>query len=349
MRPESRFAKLVRELNLEELDEEARANPEELSPRKTKTNFYEDLSRSIVSENDSPDLSFRYSLNPYRGCEHGCAYCYARPTHEYLDLNAGIDFETRIFVKPDAANLFRDWIRKRKEAPDFVVFSGVTDCYQPVERKLKLTRACLEVALAARLPVRIVTKNHLVTRDIDLFQQMHAHRLIQVGISVTSLDQEITRTLEPRTSSPIARLNAIRELASSGIPVFAMHAPIIPGLNDSAIPELLSAVKEAGAIRSTYTVLRLPWAVEPVFVNWLEEQQSGRKDAILSGVRKLREGKLYDSKFGERMRGTGIMADQIEQTFKVFARKHGLNEPFPPLDNSQFDPTCGTEKQMRLF
>ncbi|WP_144996063.1 PA0069 family radical SAM protein [Polystyrenella longa] len=349
LEPESRFSKQVRELDLDEVDRSLQEEPEEFSSGKIKTIFYEDLSRSIVSDNDSPDLSFRYSLNPYRGCEHGCAYCYARPTHEYLDLNAGIDFETRLFVKPNAAALFKEWIRKQKTTPDFIAFSGVTDCYQPIERNLQLTRACLEVALAARLPIRIVTKNHLVTRDLDLFRKMNEHGLIQVGISLTSLDQELTRTLEPRTGSPKARLQAIRELSDNEIPVFTMLAPIIPGINDSSIPELLEAAKEAGAEGATYTVLRLPWSVEPVFVNWLEENQPSRKEAIISGIRKLRGGKLYNSKFGERMRGTGIMAEQIHQTFQIFARKHGLNKPFPKLNNSQFDPTCGAKKQRRLF
>ncbi|MEZ6045015.1 MAG: hypothetical protein R3C11_05430 [Planctomycetaceae bacterium] len=203
LEPQNRFVSRTRELNLEELERQ-RTDEEESTSPKLKTRFYEDLSQSIVSENDSPDLSANFTLNPYRGCEHGCAYCYARPSHEYLDLNAGIDFETKIFVKLKAAELFRDWIRKQKQNPGFVAISGVTDCYQPVERNLELTRSCLKVALEARLPIRIVTKNKLVLRDLDILHEMASRSLISVGISLTSLDQSLIRVLEPRTSSPVS-------------------------------------------------------------------------------------------------------------------------------------------------
>ena len=243
------------------------------------TEYFADQSQTVVSENNSPDISFRYSLNPYRGCSHGCSYCYARPTHEYLGFNAGLDFETRIMVKHDAAALLRAFLARPKWVPETIVMSGVTDCYQPAERRFGITRQCLEVALEARQAIGIITKNALVLRDLDLLREMASMDLVHVSISVTTLDAELARTMEPRTSTPAARLRAIRELSQAGIPVRVMAAPIIPSLNDREIPAILEAAAKAGAKAASYTLLRLPLTVKPVFLEWLERTQPLAREA----------------------------------------------------------------------
>jgi DNA repair photolyase len=343
--PLGRFAKLEFERDPDSLEEELA----EL-PTKVATEYFIDDAQSIISENDSPDIPFRYSLNPYRGCEHGCSYCYARPTHEYLDLNAGIDFETRVFVKQRAPQLFRDWLCRKGYRPETVMFSGVTDCYQPVERHLRLTRQCIEVATEARQPLAIVTKNALVTRDLDLLEPMARQRLAKVAISLTSLDQKLTRVMEPRTSSPAARLRTIQELTQAGVPVHVMLAPLIPGLTDHEIPALLKAAAEAGARTASYILLRLPMTVEPVFLEWLERTQPQHRDRVESRIRSTRGGELYQSKFVERMRGTGEIAEQIRRTFHVFAKKLGLDQTRgAELDISQFRPPTPSSGQKWLF
>jgi DNA repair photolyase len=345
--PPNRFGGQYEEEDLEHVadDEETLA---ELS--RADTVYIPDDSRSIISENDSPDVSFRYSLNPYRGCLHGCSYCYARPTHEYLGLNAGIDFETKIFVKHKAAELFREWLSRDKYEPEVVMLSGVTDCYQPAERQFRLTRGCLEVARDAGQPMGIVTKNALVTRDLDILADMAARRLVGVAISVTSLKPELTAQLEPRSSRPEARLRAIRELSSAGVPVRVMAAPIIPGLTDTETPAILQAAREAGARFASYTLVRLPWTVRPVFQEWLDRTQSEAvRDKISSLILHTRDGKWNDANFGSRMRGQGAIADQINATFKVFRAKLGYEQESPELDTSQFRPPVGRDGQMRLF
>jgi len=316
--------------------------------RSLRTTFVSDQTRSIISENDSPDLNFRYSLNPYRGCEHGCAYCYARPTHEYLGLSAGRDFESKILIKERAPELFREWLSRQKHEPTTVVFSGVTDCYQPAERNLKLTRGCLQVALEARHPVGIVTKNALITRDLDLLQAMAELKIVSVAISITTLDAELCRTMEPRTSPPDSRLEAISKLAAAGVPTLVMAAPIIPGLNDSEIPEILKRADEAGAASASWTLLRLPLSVRPVFLDWLHRTQPTKASRVESLIRASRDGALNDSKFGSRMRGGGQLAEQIQRAFRVFARKYGLDRPLPPLETSLFRPPPEAG-QLRLF
>ncbi len=319
------------------------------APRVVPTQFLRDNSRSIISENHSPDVGFRYSLNPYRGCEHGCAYCYARPTHEYLDLNAGIDFETRIFVKHDAAELFRAWLNRPGWEAEVVCFSGVTDCYQPAERRFRLTRACLEVALDARQPVSIVTKNALVIRDLDVLIPLAKRQLVNVNVSVTTLDAKLAREMEPRTTAPSRRLETIRQLSEAGINVRVMCAPVIPGLNDREIPQILQAAADAGAKSATYLLLRLPLSVEPVFLNWLEVFDRHRLPDVVSKIRGTRAGRMNDSEFGSRFRGSGHYADQIRQTFEVFARRNRLQRPLPELDFSQFRPRARPDGQLRLF
>ena len=313
------------------------------------TQYFADQSRSVVSENDSPDISFRYSLNPYRGCLHGCSYCYARPTHEYLGFNAGLDFETRIMVKHEAAALLREFLARPAWRPETIVMSGVTDCYQPAERRFRVTRQCLEVALEARQPLGIITKNALVTRDLDLLREMAAMRLVHVFLSITTLDAELARSLEPRTSTPAARLRAIRELTDAGVPVRVMVAPIIPGLNDGEMPAILAAAGEAGARSAAFTLLRLPLTVRPVFQEWLERCQPLARERIEALQRATHGGQLNRSEFGQRMRGSGPVAEQIGDMFRVFAAKHGLNNSLPPHDYSAFRPPLPASGQKRLF
>ncbi|MFI4875765.1 MAG: PA0069 family radical SAM protein [Blastopirellula sp. JB062] len=319
------------------------------APRKLATQLYDDQSQSIVSENDSPDLSFRYSLNPYRGCVHGCSYCYARPYHEYLGFSAGLDFETKILVKRDAARLFRQFLSRPKWRCELITLSGVTDCYQPIERQFGLTRDCLKVADEANQPIGIITKNALVTRDVEILASMARRNLVRVSVSLTSLDQTLTRKMEPRTSSPAARLRAIEQLAAAGIPVHVMTAPIIPGLNDSEIPQLLAAAAEAGAQGANYTILRLPHAVQAIFLRWLEQQLPEASERVQSRLRAVRGGQLTTSKFGERMRGDGPIAQQIDQTFRVFRRRFGLDRTDFSLDTTQFRRPDRSGRQQRLF
>jgi DNA repair photolyase len=313
------------------------------------TRYLPDRSRTVVAENDSPDVGFRFSINPYRGCSHGCAYCYARPTHEYLGLSAGLDFETMIFVKEDAPDLFREFLSNPRWQPEVIGISGVTDPYQPAERHFLLTRRCLEVAAEANQPVAIITKNALVLRDLDILGRMAAANLVQVNVSVTTLDADLARTMEPRTSTPTARLKAIASLREAGVPVRVLVAPVIPGLTDSEIPAILAAVKEAGAQAAGYVLLRLPWAVAPVFLEWLRRTQPARADRVEARIRSVRGGKLNNSEFGTRMRGTGELADQIANLFHLFAKRHGLDGKLPPIDCTQFQPPRPKSGQMWLF
>lgn len=310
--------------------------------------YLPDDSKSIISENDSPDLPFRYSVNPYRGCGHGCAYCYARNSHEYLGLNAGLDFETKIFYKPRAPALLREFLAKPGWNAESITFSGVTDCYQPAERQYRLTRGCLEVCLDCRQPIGIITKNALVVRDLDLLSEMAKLNLVHVNLSITTLNPELARDMEPRTSIPAARFRAVRTLADAGVPVRVMIAPVIPGLNDSEIPALLEAAKAAGASDARYILLRLPLTVEPVFREWLERTQPLKSDRIEGLIRQTRHGKMYNSTYGERQRGVGPIADQIRSLFKIFRAKHSFPD-LPPTDSSDFRPPAGANGQQWLF
>ncbi len=310
------------------------------------TEYLDDASQSIVATNDSPDIGFRYSVNPYRGCAHGCSYCYARPGHEYLGFSAGIDFETKVLVKRRAPALFREFLAKPKWSPEVIVFSGVTDCYQPIERELRLTRGCLEVAAECRQPVAIITKNALVTRDLDLLCELAVHRAVHVSVSVTSLDQSLARVMEPRTSSPAARLRAIAELSAAGVATTVMTAPIIPGLNDHEIPAILAAAREAGAHSAAYVLLRLPTTVRDVFLDWLHRHRPNHAAKVESFIRATRDGQLNSSNWGERHRGRGLIAEQIAQTFKVFAKKHGLDHRHESLNAADFRPPLINGQQM---
>lgn len=307
------------------------------------TVYLKDTSRSIISRNDSPDVAFDASLNPYRGCEHGCIYCYARPTHEYLGFSAGLDFESKILVKEDAPQLLRKQLSSRRWDPQVLVMSGVTDLYQPVERRLKVTRRCLEVLSEFRNPVKIITKNHLVTRDIDLLSELARHNAAAVAISITTLDDSLRRVMEPRTSRPLRRLAAIRKLAEAGIPVGVMTAPIIPGLNDHEVPALISAAAEAGARFAGYTVVRLPHAVRPLFEEWLERNRPERKQKVLNRIRSVRGGRLNDPRFGSRMKGEGIFARQIAGLFEISCRKAGIQKGGPALSTAAFSRTGASQ------
>lgn len=310
---------------------------EEPGPDRVPTVFLRDSSRTVIATNSSPDLPFDASLNPYRGCEHGCAYCYARPTHEYLGFSAGLDFESKILVKEDAPELLRRALAAPSWKPQMLALSGVTDPYQPVEAKLGLTRRCLEVLAEARNPVVIVTKNRLVARDADLLGELAKHGAARVWLSITSLDATLTARLEPRTSHPRRRLEAIRILADAGVPTGVFVAPIIPGLTEHGIADVLAAAAEAGATAASYTVLRLPGAVAEVFTDWLERHEPNRKDKVLGRVREMRDGKLNELEFGKRMRPQGVWGEQIRQLFHHAARRHGLAvPPMAPLSTAAF-------------
>lgn len=288
------------------------------------TRFLSDRSRSILSYNHSPDLGFDVSLNPYRGCETGCSYCYARPTHEYLGFSAGLDFETNILVKPEAPALLRRELASPKWQPQVIVLSGVTDPYQPIERRLRLTRRCLEVLAEARNPVGIVTKHHRVTRDIDVLERLAQYRAVCVQLSITTLDPVLQRKLEPRGSTPARRLDAISRLAAAGIPVGVNLAPVIPGLTDHEIPAIIEAAAAAGADRAMYIMLRLPFGVASLFEDWLARHFPDRKEKILNRMRAMRGGGLYESQYGKRMRGDGPFAEQVERMFSLARRRAGL-------------------------
>lgn len=296
---------------------------EELEPL-PRTEFIEDSSRSVLSWNESPDLPFDVAINPYRGCEHGCAYCYARPYHEYLGMSAGLDFETKILVKKNAAKLLRRELESPRWVPQVIAMSGVTDPYQPIERKLELTRGCLEVLAEFRNPVAIVTKNHLVTRDIDLISRLVTHQAAFVNLSITTLDPQLARVLEPRTSSPNKRLEAIHLLTQAGIPVGVMVAPVIPGLTDHEIPRIIAAATRAGAKTAWHCLMRLPGAVSEIFTSWLERNVPTRMDKVLNRLRESRGGQLDDSRFHTRLEGEGQWADQIHRIFVLACRRAGL-------------------------
>lgn len=300
------------------------------------TLFYRDRTRTILARNQSPDIGFEYSINPYRGCEHGCVYCYARPTHEYLGLSAGLDFETQIFVKAEAPDLLYRELRSPKWKAQAIAISGVTDAFQPLEKKLQLTRRCLEVLAEFRNPVSVVTKNHLVTRDLDILHELASFEAAHVNISITTLNRQLQRSLEPRTSSPERRLQAVEKIATVGVPVGIIVAPVIPGLTEHEVPRILELGRRAGAQVARFQMLRLPGAVQDIFLDWLQRQFPLRKTRVLNRIREVRDGKLHDGRFHTRMSGEGLYADQVRQLFERSRRKMGLAEDFPPLSSASF-------------
>ena len=346
LNPPNRFGGPVHVLDLEHVEHDEDYLAGLANPR---TEYIPDRSRTIVAENSSPDVGFRYSMNPYRGCSHGCSYCFARPSHEYLSLNAGLDFETKVLVKEDAPELFRAFLSRDRWVPEPIAMSGVTDCYQPAERHYRLTRRLLEVAAEFRQPVGIITKNALVLRDLDILAGMAEEGLVHVNLSITTLDADLARSMEPRTSTPAARLRAVKALAEAGVPVRVLVAPVIPGLNDSEIPAVLAASKEAGAQAAAYTMLRLPLTVAPVFLEWLGREQPGRARKVEGLVRGMRGGRLNKSEFGDRMTGSGERARQIEGLFRLVARKYGLDGGLPPYDCTRFRRPSPKTGQLWLF
>jgi len=341
LNPSNRFDRLTYEPVLDEI-------PDAEEDSRPPTEFYRDNAQSIINYNDSPDINFDAGINPYRGCEHGCAYCYARPTHEYLGFSAGLDFETKIVVKQDAPALLRDALLSLRWKPQVLGLSGNTDPYQPVERRLRITRGCLEVLAAFRNPVGVITKNHLVTRDIDLLSELARHQAATVMISITTLDPELARRMEPRTSAPHRRLEAIRSLSEAGIPVGLLMAPVIPGLTDHEIPAVVEAAADAGALCAGHILLRLPHGVSDLFASWVRTHYPLKADKVLNRIRDSRDGKLNDSGFGTRMKGKGVYAEQIHQMFRIACRRSGLDKnSIPALSTAAFRRV--DERQPELF
>lgn len=313
---------------------------------KPRTLFYKDTTKTVLTYNDSPDTEFAVGINPYRGCEHGCIYCYARPTHEFYGLSAGLDFETQIFVKENAPELLKKELSSDKWKPQTVAISGNTDCYQPAEKHFKLTRGCLKVFLEFKNPVRILTKNHLITRDIDILKDLSAVNAVAASLSITTLDPVLASKMEPRTSRPYLRLKALEKLSQAGIPATVLVAPVIPGLNDHEIPRIIESAANAGAREASYTVLRLPHSVADMFTEWLGDHFPNRKDKILSRIRSLRKGKLNSSEFGTRITGDGIFAEQIRNIFSLSCRKNGINKNNITLSAEHFKNPYNRQQEL---
>jgi DNA repair photolyase len=330
--PKNRFERLEVSPDLDELDYELAHKEKERPP----TLYYKDTSKTFITYNDSPDIGYNASVNPYRGCSHGCVYCYARQTHEYLGFSAGLDFETQIMVKTDAPTLLRKELSVKSWQPQLIGFSGVTDIYQPIEKQLGLTRQCLEVFLDFRNPVGLVTKNYLITRDIDVLQELAKYNCVSVCISITTLDNELRRWMEPRTSAAVKRLEAVRKLSEAGIHVGVLTSPIIPGLTDHEIPALVQAAKDAGAKFVGYSVVHLPFGVKDIFANWIKQTYPERADRVLNRIKEMRGGKLNDPRFGFRMSGEGIYAEQIKQLFKAAKKKAGFEKSSFKLSTEHF-------------
>jgi DNA repair photolyase len=320
---------------------------EDLPPFKTDVQV--EKPRTIITRNESPDISFDRSINPYRGCEHGCVYCFARPTHSYMGLSAGVDFESKLFAKPDAAKLLDKELSKEGYQPRTIAIGTNTDPYQPVEKRWRIMREILEVLEARNHPVGIVTKSALVTRDIDILARMAEKGLAKVALSVTTLDRKLARTMEPRAATPTKRLETIRELSEAGIPTSVMVAPIIPGLTDPEIERILDAARAAGALDAGYVILRLPLEVSPIFKDWLLRHYPDRYRHVMSLVRSMRDGKDYDAEWGKRMKGSGPYAWQIGRRFEIAARRLGLNARKTPLRTDLFVQAKKGAEQLMLL
>ena len=321
--------------------------PEDWEIEKTNTQIIEVFPKTIVNAVKSPDLPMEYSLNPYQGCEHGCSYCYARPTHEYWGFSAGIDFERKIMVKKNAPELLEKFFRKRNYIPKTIMLSGNTDCYQPIERELKITRKILEVCLAYRHPVSILSKNALVLRDLDLFIKMNELNLISVALSIPTMNEDLRRKMEPRTSSAIKKLEALKILKENNIPTGAMIAPIIPGLNSDETLKIIKKISETGADWFGYTLIRLNDTVEPVFVKWLETSFPDRKDKVISLIKQMRGGKLGEKRYFERYKGEGSIAEMIHNTIEIGRNKYFRDRKMVELSAAHFSGS--KTQQLKLF
>lgn len=321
--------------------------PEDWEIEKTNTQIIEVFPKTIVNAVKSPDLPMEYSLNPYQGCEHGCSYCYARPTHEYWGFSAGIDFERKIMVKKNAPELLEKFFRKRNYIPKTIMLSGNTDCYQPIERELEITRKILEVCLAYRHPVSILSKNALVLRDLDLFIKMNELNLISVALSIPTMNEDLRRKMEPRTSSAIKKLEALKILKENNIPTGAMIAPIIPGLNSDETLNIIKEISETGADWFGYTLIRLNDTVEPVFVKWLETSFPDRKDKVISLIKQMRGGKLGEKRYFERYKGEGSIAEMIHNTIEIGRNKYFRDRKMVELSAAHFSGS--KTQQLKLF
>lgn len=349
--PPNRFERISIHADPEFVEWQLQAEPDAPELAGPRTEFFLDPSRQVLSFNSSPDLPFAASLNPYRGCEHGCSYCYARPTHEYLGFSAGLDFETKVLVKRDAPALLRRALAARSWKPQVVAIGGVTDPYQPVERQLGITRRCLEVFAEFRNPAAIVTKSGGVTRDLDLLQELARYDAAAVYVSITTLDRELHRVMEPRAAAPERRLATVEALARAGIPVGVLLAPVIPGLTDHEIPAIVAASAAAGARFVTHIMLRLPHGLRELFEDWLERHFPERKAKVLNRIRAVRGGRLNDARFHSRQRGSGPFADQVEAMLRLACRRAGLSDSCPSLSTNAFrrPPDLESTPQLSLF
>ena len=314
-----------------------------------KTSVTEDTARSIISRNDSPDISFNQSINPYRGCEHGCVYCYARPTHCYLGHSAGLDFETKLYAKSNAAHLLEHELSRPSYRPETIALGANTDPYQPIERERRITRSILLVLARTRHPVGIVTKSALVTRDIDILAPMAAEGLAKVAISITTLDRHVARAMEPRAASPLRRLDAVRQLSEAGIPVTVMVAPIVPGLTDHEIEAILEATRDAGARDAGYVLLRMPLEIKDLFREWLAEEFPDRASRVINLLQSMHGGRDYVATFGHRQRGSGPYADQIARRFRLARKRLGLQAERSQLRTDLFVKPNSGGQQLALF
>jgi DNA repair photolyase len=320
--------------------------PEEKEESELETQVTEERARSIISHNDSPDVGFSQSINPYRGCEHGCIYCYARPSHAYLELSPGLDFETKLFAKTNAPELLREALAKPGYQCSPIALGANTDCYQPIERKYGITRQILEILAECEHPVTMVTKSALVERDLDILEPMAKKKLVQVFVSIGTLDRELARKLEPRAASPQRRLDILKALKKSEVPCGVMVAALIPALNDKTLEHVLEEASKAGATEAAYVLMRLPNELRPLFHEWIHTHYPQRAEHVISIVRQVRGGRDNDPRFGSRMTGTGNFAELIEKRFEIAARKFGLNERTRDLDCSRFRPPT---PQLQLF
>ena len=324
-------------------------NDDDASPTPLRTTVTAEKARTIITRNDSPDIGFDRSINPYRGCEHGCIYCYARPAHAYMGLSPGLDFESRLFFKPDAARLLEGELAKRFYRPATIHIGGNTDPYQPQERTLRVTRQLLEVLSAFRHPLSIITKSALIARDLDILGPMGETGLARAAVSITTLDRKLARIMEPRAATPQRRLDAIRSLSAAGVPTIVMFAPVIPGLNDAELEAVLRAAAAAGAMGAGYVALRLPLEIKDLFHDWLKTSLPDRAARVMSLVRQMRGGRDYDPQWGKRMKGEGPIAELVAARFKIARRRLGLDRTAPPLDVSQFRVPARAGDQIDLF
>lgn len=333
LNPGNRFEDVRLHVLGDYLDEVIADNPD---GTKVTTRIYADRSRSVINRVDSPDLPFNWTINPYRGCEHGCIYCYARPGHEYLGLSCGLDFETKIMAKHDAAALLREELSKKSWLGEPISISGVTDCYQPIEAKLRITRSVLELCTEFAQPVTLVTKNRLILRDLDLLKELAKHRAVGAAVSITTLDNRLASIMEPRASSPRDRLATVEQLARAGVPAMVMVAPIIPAINESEAPAILKAAAEAGACGAGFTMLRLPYQIKDLFLDWLKRHFPDRAAKVEHAIREMRGGELYSAEFFKRHRGEGERAEQIAEMMNLFKRRYGLKRKWGGVSSEEF-------------